>query len=307
MQQIGGGWLKPIDNFSAHHAADESTWNAFLDECERHGVIMPSSYADVFTKLFRPPMLLWSHNAPFVPHFCGPWEEATKRGLLVGFYRQYDLNRAYRWAATQGLPDTATFRQTDRLCAKHPGFYVARLVGEREGVPHPYNREGWVMVTDAEIDEYSLDVAEVAAGLIYTRRLPGDICDRVMQRLSFIDDVAKCFWGMWAARHPIVTYFPGLDRHVPGRSIYMNLPWAHFIVSQIKMRVWEDSKHHLAHVFCDSVIVDKELPTTTAVGGWKLVTEFPNGVFVGGAGRYGHTADNLLKHAGTPNVKEEIA
>lgn len=298
MQMRGGGWLKPINGFHPAHVESEEAFRGFLEECLTHGVRMPSSYSDVFMRMFRPPRLPWSVNAQFVEHFAGPWEEAKERGLLPGFWRQYDLNRAYKWASAQGLPDTDSFEKTDRLSAKLPGVYVARIANAYDGCPHPYNRDGWVMVSDEEIDAYNLTIAEVSGGVCWRRTLDPGVCVSVMERLSFGELVAKTFWGLWAARNPVQTYYPAKDKIVVGRSVFLNLPWAHFIVSKIKLRVHEVSGN-ACHVFCDSIITRDALPTSDDVGAWKLVQEFPEGVYVEGAGRYGYNMKELIKHSGT--------
>lgn len=302
LQQRGGGWVKALDRFSIHHTQTEGSWREFLGECWDLGVDMPSSYGAVFRALFPQPRIPWSINAALAPYVAGGWEEARCTGQLPGVWHQYDMNKAYRWAARQGLPDPKTFEYTDRVSERYPGVYVIQL--EQKTVnplaPYPFNAAGWVAATDAEIEMYGLKPVKIRWGICWRNRWGPDAVEKVLEQVSFADDVQKTFWGGWAAQDAAESYYPDSDKVVPGRSIGLNLVWAHFVISTVKMAVYEKSRG-AAHVFVDSIITPFEFPTSTEVGGWKKVRTFDNGIFIAGAGRYGLSPDNLLKHVGTPN------
>lgn len=301
-QQSGGGWVKALDRFAYHHAGREDTWREFLGECKGLGVQMPSSYATVFRHLFPQPRIPWSINAALARYTSGGWEEAREKGFLPGVFHQYDMNRAYRWAARQGLPDPKRFVYSDRISAKTPGLYVIELRQETLNLtaPYPFNRPGWIAATDAEIEEYNLTPHAVRWGILWRGTWGPDAVEKVLERVTFSDDMQKSFWGGWAAQDAAESYYPDKGTIVPGRPITLNLVWAHFIISQVKRAVYEKARGAV-HVFVDSIITPFEFPTSNEVGGWKKVTTFENGLFVGGAGRYGRTATDLLKHVGTSN------
>lgn len=301
VQMTGGGWLKPVDRFHPRHVETAELLGAFLGECLEHEIAFPSSYNAIFRQRFYSPRIPFSINAGLLPHVCGGWEEAKQTGFLPNRWRQYDLNGAYRWAACQGLPDPATFEASkDRVSVRRPGIYVLKLTGN-DAAPYPYNRPGWAAVSDAEIESYNLTWTAQRFGVSWSGYLPLDAVEKVLGTFTFGNEMAKTFWGMWAAQMPIESYYPRKDTTVLLRPITLNLVWAHRLISLVKLRVWEQARN-ACHVFCDSIITTDTLTTSQKLGDWKLVQEFPDGLYVGGAGRYGLTATNLIKQSGVPRV-----
>lgn len=300
LQMTGGGWLKPIEAFHPRHVETKEAMGAFLDECESKGVRMPSSYNAIFRHLFYSPRIPYSINAGLSPYIAGAWEEAKTCGFLPLHYRQYDVNGAYRWAARQGLPNPSTFRATDRVSIRRPGIYVLNLTG-KEGVPYPYSRPGWAAVSDIEIESYGLTWTAQRFGVTWSDYWPSHCVDAVLDSCSFGSDMAKNFWGSWAARMPVENFYPKKGNTVLQNPIALNLVWAHRVISLVKLHVWQCSQR-ACHVFCDSIITTDILPTSCEVGGWKLVAEYPKGVYIGGAGVYGPSPNHLHKHSGKPHA-----
>ena len=82
-------------------------------------------------------------------------------------------------------------------------------------------------------------------------------------------------------------------------SRFANLPWAHLIVSRVRMRLWEEvMKGDVLHVFVDSIITANVRPIRPEIGGWKLEHVYTDGVRIEGPGHYGPIYGPAEKWAG---------
>ncbi len=278
-------------------AVDDATFTEFLKECaETARCRMPSSFGSPFHKLFRSPALPRSVNAPFSNFFRGGWQEAKFTGKLRGNFYHYDINSAYLWSSTLGLPRTDTLELQFDVRTDLDGCYVIDQGEPRSDLPYPFSTESVVIASLDEIEIYNLNIRRVIAGFTWRDVLAPDAITSVVNRFSFSKQMARAYWGRWASVAQIEC--DNKTRKWKLRNPIQNYIWAHLIVSRVKMRVWEEA-WDATHVFVDSIIIPRKIETGTSLGGWKLVKEYLDGVRVDGPGRFGPMRGALDKHAGT--------
>jgi hypothetical protein len=296
VQQHGGGYVKRIDDFTSHYE-DENTFLEFIRECSEQASFMPSSYASVFHDRFKSPRVRWSVNALLAPYFRGAWNEARVTGVSTGHYRAYDINSAYLWASTLGLPQTRSYQFATSIAFTRPGLYVVTLRDNNMWHPYPFNRERVVLATSDEIEQLNLDIASVDSGVTWTDSLPEDAVTSITRDYSFGKQMSRGYWGRWASADKVTCETKSGARWEIGNPI-LNYVWASVILSRVRLRLWEVSKNAI-HFFTDSVITRDELPIGTALGNWRHVADFPNGLDIKHAGFYREPdADTWLKHSG---------
>lgn len=301
VQLKGGGVAKPLDCFP-EYANNEGELMQFLDDCLRIGVVRPSSYSDLFAQRYRSPRVLWTYNSFFADWFAGGWEQARQTGILPGSWNRYDLNSAYLWALTKGLPDVRTFRFTRHIQRSDvggvkPGLYLITLHKPRYDLPYPFNTSRkYVVASSDELEAYDIDPMYVHSGITY-KMLP-----TVQDMVDLIYDtpcpklVARTYWGRWVSKASVFCHAPSTGREWPIRNPILNVAWAHLIVSRVKLRLWQDCPD-AAHVFVDSVITLRDLPVGRELGSWRLEERYLDGVQIRGPGIYG-TPSQLQRHAG---------
>lgn len=299
----GGGVVKSLDQFDKH--TECASFMAMLQECQRNGVTRPSSYSDCFHQLFQSPRVPYSVNHYFAEHFAGGWQEARETGKVRGHLFKYDLNSAYLWSGSQGLPDTQSFSYTDVLA--HPdALYLVRIV-PNPAAPFPFNRLPIVIAQLADIDLYALTVLEVIGGVRWTRQIDGDEILKVVNRFSFYKAIGRSYWGRWGSLAPIRCKTLRADATVnkewPLRNGLLNFVWAQLIINRVKRRVFETDASPI-HIFVDSIITRKRVSTGTGLGDWKLVDDYRRGLEILGPGWYGVPGGPLIKHAGAKVVDE---
>lgn len=278
----------------------EEIWAHAQEARELTGARCPSGYAGAVRAAIPPslfPIESRTHTAPYLPLVRGAWQEALKVGTLRGAWRQYDLRSAYYSALLEGLPDPESYRCTRQLGTA--GLYRVRIAAPVSGAPYPYSAETEVLATLEEISEYSLPVVEVIAGVRWTHHFKtqpiADACDM----FSYKSRTRRCFWGTWASSQSVTC-------HARTGKSWTPLPprphpvWAHLIMSRVRMKVWRASAR-AAHVYVDSVITQDTLQTGDSPGTWQLVKEYPQGVVIGGTGRYANVGTLTWdKMAGVP-------
>lgn len=299
MQHKLGGYIKRLDDFDKHRG-DEDTFAEFIRETSAHGSFMPSSYASIFHDQFKSPRVRWTINAFFLPYFRGAWNEARARGASPGMHRCYDINSAYLWASTLGMPVVASYRVERRLSETRPGVYVVTLRENDIRHPYPFSSERTVIATDEEITQLNLGIEKVHYGISYTDCLPEDSCTRIAQDFSFWKQIGRGYWGRWASAQKVECAVASGKTWEIGNPI-LNIPWASLILARVRMRLWEVSANAI-HFYTDSVITRDELPVGSALGQWRHVADFPQGVEIRHAGFYKPLGDTMwLKHAGQPS------
>lgn len=279
-------------------AAEDSTFAEFLRECQETARCrMPSSFGTPFHKLFRSPALPRSINAPFSNFFRGGWQVARFLGKKREDFYHYDLNSAYLWSSTLGLPRTDTLEYAPDVRTDLDGVYLIDQGEPRdELLPYPFSTESIVIASLDEIEIYNLNIRRVLAGFTWRDVLLPDAVTSVVSKFSFAKQTARAYWGRWASIAQIECDNKTKKWYL--RNPIQNYIWAHLIVSRVKMRVFQEASDAV-HVFVDSVIVPRKMETSKELGGWKLVKEYLGGVRIEGPGRFGALRGPLDKHAGT--------
>lgn len=137
VQLRGGGVVKSLASFDKHNATQEA-FTGFLEECAGQNVTRPSSYSDVFHQKFYSPRVPFTVNHYFEDHFAGAWQEAREIGIVKSHLFKYDLNSAYLWSGSLGLPVPRSFRYSDRLTSRD-ALYLVEIIPQL-GAPFPFNR-----------------------------------------------------------------------------------------------------------------------------------------------------------------------
>lgn len=270
--------FKAVDRLAVESEAE--FWEV-MHNAQAAGIDPPTSYADLFSSCYRAPLPRVSVCAPFIGLRFGGWQEALRRGPARGTVYQYDLNSAYRWAATRGLPDLRTATPTWDF---HDP-YACYLVDQVPVGAIPYRRvppTAVHLVTSEERDALGL---QNVRGLRIRRGFSfGANCDlgpafekidRVFPR-ALAKRIGRAFWGAWNTRNApeVVTWKSGEKRRLM-RNPFHNPIWSAFITSRVKLRM-NLHRTRALHVFVDSVHVMEQLPTGDEVGDWKLVGEYRN-------------------------------
>lgn len=284
MQMPGEGMVKAIDRFAYRHVATEEAFNEFLKECAFYDCPRPSSYSSVFHSVYKSPRVRWSLHALFAPWFTGGWQEAKRVGILNGQWRQYDMNSAYLWAVTRGLPDVRSMRVSQQF-GRWPGMYAVELTRPLDTLPYPFNACKFVNATTEEIDAYSLPVAKILGGVMWSGEIDGSPIVDAVKQFTFAKECARCFWGRWCSTIPVECATRSGKRWELPNPV-QNFVWAHLVVSRVKARVWAESPN-AAHIFVDSVITQDDLPTGEGLGEWRQTEMFNDGVKIKHAGFYG--------------------
>lgn len=289
-------YAKTLTGFTSH--ATEADFYEMLRESAECGVPRPGGYADVFHHRFHSPRINWSINSALAPAFAGGWQEAIRPGRHAGVWRKYDLRSAYLWAVTQGLPDPRSYtRSISPWTCKHPGaVYRVKLQEPTLGAPFPFNRAVECLATAEEIETYGLRIERIVSGVAWKR-----VCDtselvKAIRGVTYWKEAARSYWGRWAQQERIMCVAHGKKWRLP--NLALNIPWAHLIVSRVRMRLWEASRG-AAHVFVDSVITQREIPTGDGLGDWRLEKVYKHGVLIRAPGQYGGAdAEQLDRMAG---------
>lgn len=293
----GQRYAKLWDTF-ADHFHDAPAFAELLREYRELNVPRPGGYAAVFNDRFKSPRVAWSVNAMLAPAFAGGWQAALKTGIIRGTHYKYDLRSAYLWAGSLGLPDTRTYRRSLAVSADRPGVYRVTLERPVPDAPFPFNRARECLASSEEIEVYSLPVSRVVSGVTWKRTLdPARMLDTI-KLVTCWKQAGRSYWGRWGQTARVECHAGGKAWVLP--NIAANVPWAHLIVSRVKMRLWTFATD-AAHVYVDSVITPRRIPTGPEIGDWKLEATYPNGVLVRGPGQYGDpNARTLDRMAGVP-------
>lgn len=289
LQLRGGGVVKQLDAFP-EYAGDEETFLSFMEQCYSSGIVRPSSYADLFSQRFRSPAVRWTYNALFASWFAGGWQEARRRGLLKQPHYKYDINSAYLWALSQGLPDVHSFRFTRHIVRSdvggtQRGLYLVTLPAPDHNLPYPFNLpRKHVLATSEEIENYGLSPTDVHSGVLYDNSVDVSRMMDLIQSAPAAKLVSRVFWGRWVSRAHVYCHATRTAKAWPLRNPILNTVWAHLIVSRVKMRIWSQV-FDPAHVYVDSVVTTREIPTGVGLGDWRLEARYLDGVDIRGPGR----------------------
>lgn len=290
-------YAKLLDRFT-DHMENPPAFLELVREYADHGVPRPGGYADVFHETFKSPRVPWSVNATLAPAFAGGWQAALKVGVHPGRFYRYDMRSAYLWAGSLGLPDPTTYRRHLRPSPDVAGVYRVQLERPVPGVPFPFDRAREVLASSEEIEVYGLPIARVLAGYSWGRTMDPAPLLEAIRRVSTWKQAGRSYWGRWGQTARVQCHAGGRAWTLP--NIAANVPWAHMVVSRVKMRLWESSSDAV-HVFVDSVITPHALPAGDDLGAWKLERVYPAGVVIRGPGQYGDAQERRLERmAGVP-------
>jgi len=293
----GNRYAKSLKSFTSH--TTEPEFRELLREYADHNVPRPSGYADVFHEKYTSPRVTWSINATLAPAMAGGWQESLRSGKHFGTYRRYDMRSAYLWAATLGLPDTRTYQRSlsPWKNGNRDGVYRVKLLRVSPNAPFPFNSALECLASNIEIETYNLAVAEVIDGVTWKNSIDTRSLMEAITAVSTWKQAGRSYWGRWAQMTRVMCHSEKKKWSLP--NITLNIPWAHMIVSRVKMRLWENASNAL-HVFVDSVITPDILKTGSELGDWRLEKTYKTGVVIRGPGQYGDVdSDVLEKMAGT--------
>lgn len=256
----------------------------FVDEyLSSNGKSAPSSFGDAFRLYFEAQKIPHIYDVFIGKFLAGGWQHAFSFGEIKTPVIRYDINSAYGWASSIGLPAPSSYS----LCKdyRRPGIYIVEAVSDGSTeTPTPFNcsKPRKVLATNVEINKYRLTISKVYWGVSWERYM--DIRPAIdMVRSKFTDwkDILRQFWGGWCAKRgpKTGTFEQGrVTKEWQLPNIYRHFIWAAVIISRVKMRVWE--QRPMLRVWCDSVLTDRKLPTGNDIGEWKVEKEYPEGVTI---------------------------
>lgn len=257
---------------------------AMLDTLESVGVNHPASYADCYHQLApKSKPLAWTLNGMFAWWPGGPWEEAKLPGEHRGRWYRYDLRSAYRWAATMGLPDPASYRAVTRGTVDGPGLWLVKMTGKTTHLPPIYRTSYPVVLSTEEIEAYGV-TPQVMRGIAWSKEMPRDYVERTLSRLPCAKQSGRAYWGRWIARDKLTCWTPNKEWAM--NNIHAHFIWGWLVIGRVRLRLWQAGRA-AAHVYVDEVVVPHTLPTGDNVGDWHLKEEYPKGVAVYRTGWYG--------------------
>jgi hypothetical protein len=263
------------------------------------GTNPPTSCAELFLSCYRAPMPRVSVRSRFYGWRFGGWQEAFRRGPIPGRIYHYDLNKAYRWAATVGLPDLRTARPT-RDFTEPCGIYLVRDVPTGAIPWRRLPRDAFHVVTSEERDALGLRPIDVVLvkGIAFRDSVSLASTFERIDRLppSLVKRISHSFWGLWnTTSAPEQISWKHGERRRPLKNPWYNPIWSAFITSRVKLRLnhW---RKYAVHCFTDSLHVTEELPTGTEPGEWKLVGIYDK-LWIRAPGSWGD-GEYVLKHAG---------
>lgn len=293
LRRADGSYLKNLTAFPNHNESADAFY-AFLDECLSRDCKRPSGYPAPFHVAFKSKPVRWTVNEMFAPQFAGGWQEAIATGAFAGSHYRYDIRSAYLSALGDWLPDPNAYSYSENI--GEGGLYVIEHE-PRAGLPYPFNTWPIVNATTEEIDVYGLTVKRVISGIKWARTVSTDPIREALHSFSFWKEAARAYWGRWAMVEQVECNTVSNTWKLPSR--FANLPWAHLIVSRVRMRLWHEViQGDVLHVFVDSIITKGIRRIDQSIGGWKLEHIYTDGVRIEGPGHYGPIYGPAEKWAG---------
>lgn len=287
---------KSIDRLSPE---SEEDFQHIMESCKKNGIGFPSSFADIFHSFVRSPLPKKSSLTGIRGFQFGGWQEA----LYVGRVRQkvyhYDLNQAYRWAASLSLPDIHQASPAKDFHDGEHGVYIVKV----NALELPYNQDECTKaVTAEERDRYKMKNRPILSGVKFHKTISlKETWDMIQECFPYcFRRIGRAFWGRWSACAPVLcrSWKHG-EKVRPLNNFLYNPFWPAYITSRVKMRMAEHMGHSL-HIFVDAILSIDEIETSTEVGGFKLVDVYDD-LTICGPGQWG-TRGYFVKQCG---VKRE--
>jgi len=271
-----------------------------IAECEAADLKPPTSLSDMWNSCFHERLPLPSVIAPFRGASFGGWEQAFMRGEYRGKVYHYDLNRAYQWAASCGLPDLESSYLTQRWYNEANAVYVITDPKiSRRFLPYgpPVGSRQPFIVTSEERDACSIPEPDSFIGIGFDRSINLALVFSEIGRKFPTSEkrISQLFWGMWNTQTA-----PEQHGFKSGNIRYMKNPfynpiWSAFVTSRVKLRMLHWRKYAI-QIFVDSIHSKIELPTSDDIGGFKLV-DSSDYMWIEYPGMWGY-GPFALKHSG---------
>lgn len=282
--------LRPLEPWGKDFATAAAWWTA-------RKMRAPSSPAGLIRAAcpdwFRP--TLWSTEGWARQYVRGGWQEASVRGVIAGPHRLYDLRRAYRWALTAAeLPDRQTMTGARAFRPDWPGLHLVDL-DPWPGAPWPLKDGGrQLLETPEDVVRYGEPPLRCwVQGTYWHRTLPATSLAETIDSTG-VAACARSYWGTWIATTPCTRqYHTGTITQLRPRGT--DAIRAHLITARVRRRLAEESAPYR---YVDSVISTHPLATGDRPGDWRLVREYPDGVWIGWPGAYGPPGARPDRHAG---------
>jgi len=216
----------------------------------------------------------------------GGWEQAFYQGEYRGNVYQYDLNSAYRWAGSVGLPDIARLERTN--CFSDPvGIYIVVL--KENSLPYA-PRAGIHCITSEERNVFDVRPEKLILGV----RANGETyaVAEAFEALEkkwperYIKPMARAYWGKFNTRlgPKQVSWKRGQSEHQQS-NFFFNPIWSAFITSRVKIRLamW---RAVALHVYVDSILTTKPIPEDGDLGSFRLLDSDTDGCYIHSSTRW---------------------
>lgn len=296
----GGTVYKSIDSLSPE--SEEDFWN-IMKSNYLQGLPPPSSFASIFQRSCYLPWPKKSVVAPFKDFKAGAWSQALYRGTVAGKVYHYDLNSAYRWSGCQGLPDLHSGKRIFDLSESNSIFLVKFDSINRP----PWLSEDVSLITSEELERLQI-VPTLLFGVKFSKWLDlSPVFSEIDKRFPYcFKRISRAYWGRWNGDATVEQHGWKDGHKVRSMDNPINNPiWSHYITSRVKLRLHEAVQTVGAfHVQVDAVLCRDPLPESREVGGWKLVNEFPGGVWVHNTGQWGF-GEIVVKRMGVTQREAE--
>lgn len=266
-----------------------------FDELKKKGVIKTKSCA--------------SANHYLRDYFSGGWIETRVTGFVNRPIWHYDINQAYSFAATLGLPSITRPYVVGTDCL---GYVVSCELDMKANdiakLPNFFSRGERVLVTSEEVSFYGLKIKN-SRGVCYDDLdfNPGEILlDLASLPYNMFKKCTQSFWGTWAGFDGVGVKKGNKEWVLKNR--HQNAAWASLIVRRVAMSVFSVMEKSGISCYVDSVLSTIPLATGDDSGEWKQVAVYPNGIYIEAPGVFcelpvkSWDKRTWTKHAGTKNA-----
>jgi hypothetical protein len=291
------------------HVEDEPDFWGIMGSCQGAGIKPPTSHVDCFKGVAKMSMMpRKSVIAKLDGASFGGWQERFFQGCHRGKVYAYDLNKAYRWAACQGLPDL------------HKAYFLTRYLDEpyavydcelpKGSIPYWPKGRGRGYVTTEELERFKVLPLRTFGGIGFSAlEVDFNPIFRQIDRAFPLCNrrISRAFWGLWNSRTgpEQVSWKDGEKIHQMKNPFY-NPIWSLYITSRVKLRMAE-VRPLAFHVQVDAVLTREPLPTGTEPGEWRQEGEYPEyiGAWIGPQerSRQGGNLGKEKRASGAGNVR----
>lgn len=265
---------------------EQDFWH-IMESNYRAGLPPPTSFAAIFHRLCFLPWPQKSVLALFRPFISGAWSQALTKGVHREKMYHYDLNSAYRWSGCQGLPDLKSARRIFSLDAQQALFLVRFDDTHRP----PWRTDNIGLISSEELAVLNIKPT-LLFGVQFQKWLDlSSVFAQVDARFPYCyKRISRAYWGRWNGASEVYQHGWKHGHRVRALPNPLHNPiWSHYITSRVKLRLYEAQRDVGAvHVQVDAVLCRDPLPTSQEVGGWRLVQEYPHGIWIHNTGQWGH-------------------